>query len=66
MLIKGAPATVIATPVSQPSCTIDADLGDRRRLWQGQLTAGLIEIAHRWKYKDRVWGRSDSAWNPDT
>ena len=27
-VIKGAPATVIATPVSQPSCTID-ELGDR-------------------------------------
>ena len=38
-----APATVTATPVSQPSCTIDA-LGDRRRLWQGQLTAGVREI----------------------
>ena len=63
--IKGAPATVIATPVSQPSCTID-ELGDRRRLWRGQLTAGLSENCHRWKYKDRVCGRSDSAWNPDT
>ena len=39
-----APATVTATPISQPSCTIDA-LGDRRRLWQGQLTAGIREIA---------------------
>ena len=38
-----APATVTATPLSQPSCTIDA-LGDRRLLWQGQLTAGIIEI----------------------
>ena len=38
-----APATVTATPVSQPSCTID-ELGDRRLLWQGQLTAGIIEI----------------------
>ena len=38
-----APATVTATPLSQPSCTIDA-LGDRRRLWQGQLTAGIREI----------------------
>ena len=38
-----APATVTATPISQPSCTIDA-LGDRRLLWQGQLTAGIIEI----------------------
>ena len=38
-----APATVTAIPVSQPSCTIDA-LGDRRLLWQGQLTAGIIEI----------------------
>ena len=27
-----APATVTATPISQPSCTID-ELGDRRRLW---------------------------------
>ena len=43
-VIKGAPATVIATPVSQPSCTID-DLGDRRLLWQGQLTAGLLAVA---------------------
>ena len=42
--VKGAPATVIATPVSQPSCTID-DLGDRRLLWQGQLTAGLLAVA---------------------
>ena len=39
-----APATVTATPISQPSCTIDA-LGDRRLLWQGQLTAGIREIA---------------------
>ena len=38
-----APATVTATPLSQPSCTID-ELGDRRLLWQGQLTAGIIEI----------------------
>ena len=41
---KGAPATVTATPLSQPSCTID-ELGDRRRLWQGQLTAGVREIS---------------------
>ena len=41
--VKGAPATVTATPVSQPSCTID-ELGDRRRLWQGQLTAGILAI----------------------
>ena len=40
---KGAAATVTATPLSQPSCTID-DLGDRRLLWQGQLTAGVREI----------------------
>ena len=39
-----APATVTATPLSQPSCTIDA-LGDRRLLWQGQLTAGVREIS---------------------
>ncbi len=39
----GAPATVTATPLSQPSCTIDA-LGDQRRLWQGQLVAGIREI----------------------
>ena len=38
-----APATVTATPLSQPSCTID-ELGDRRLLWQGQLTAGTLEI----------------------
>ena len=38
-----APATVTATPLSQPSCTIDA-LGDRRLLWQGQLTAGVRNI----------------------
>ena len=38
-----APATVTATPLSQPSCTIDA-LGDRRLLWQGQLTAGIREF----------------------
>ena len=38
-----APATVTATPLSQPSCTID-ELGDRRLLWQGQLTAGILEI----------------------
>ncbi len=42
--VKGGPATVIATPVSQPSCTID-DLGDRRLLWQGQLVAGLLAVA---------------------
>ena len=39
----GARATVTATPLSQPSCTID-ELGDRRLLWQGQLTAGIREI----------------------
>ena len=39
-----APTTVTATPVSQPSCTIDA-LGDRRLLWQGQLTAGVREVS---------------------
>ena len=39
-----APVTVTATPLSQPSCTID-ELGDRRLLWQGQLTAGIREIA---------------------
>ena len=38
-----APATVTVTPLSQPSCTID-ELGDRRLLWQGQLTAGTREI----------------------
>ena len=38
-----APATVTVTPISQPSCTID-ELGDRRLLWQGQLTAGIREI----------------------
>ena len=37
------PASVTATPVSQPSCTID-ELGDRRRLWQGQLVAGIRQI----------------------
>ena len=41
---KGAPATVTATPLSQPSCTID-ELGDRRLLWQGQLTAGVRAIS---------------------
>ena len=45
-----APATVTATPLSQPSCTIDA-LGDRRRLWQGQLVAGIHEIAADGKMK---------------
>ena len=44
-VIKGAPATVIATPVSQPSCTID-ELGDRRLLWQGQLTAGVLAVSN--------------------
>ena len=39
-----APATVTATPVSQPSCTID-ELGDRRLLWQGQLTAGIRAVS---------------------
>ena len=39
-----APATVTVTPVSQPSCTIDA-LGDRRLLWQGQLVAGIQTIS---------------------
>ena len=43
--VKGAPATVTATPVSQPSCTIDA-LGDRRLLWQGQLTAGITRHSY--------------------
>ena len=46
----GAPATVTATPISQPSCTID-ELGDRRRLWQGQLVAGIHEIAADGKIK---------------
>ena len=41
---KGASATVTATPLSQPSCTID-ELGDRRLLWQGQLTAGVRTIS---------------------
>ena len=45
-----APATVTATPISQPSCTID-ELGDRRRLWQGQLVAGIHEIATDGKIK---------------
>ena len=45
-----ARATVTATPLSQPSCTIDV-LGDRRRLWQGQLTAGIREIAADGKIK---------------
>ena len=45
-----APATVTATPLSQPSCTID-ELGDRRRLWQGQLTAGIRAIATDGKIK---------------
>ena len=40
---ESAPATVTVTPLSQPSCTID-ELGDRRLLWQGQLTAGTLEI----------------------
>ena len=39
-----APTTVTATPISQPSCTID-ELGDRRLLWQGQLTAGVRAIS---------------------
>ena len=39
-----APATVTATPISQPSCTID-ELGDRRLLWQSQLTAGVRAIS---------------------
>ena len=39
-----APATVTATPLSQPSCTID-ELGDRRLLWQGQLTVGVRAIS---------------------
>ena len=45
-----APAIVPATPLSQPSCTID-ELGDRRRLWQGQLTVGIREIATDGKIK---------------
>ena len=39
-----APTTVTATPISQPSCTID-ELGDRRLLWQGQLTVGVRAIS---------------------
>ena len=35
--------TVTATPVSQPSCNID-DLGERRTLWQGRLTAQVDHI----------------------
>ena len=60
-----APATVTATPISQPSCTID-ELGDRRLLWQGQLTAGVRDHFYRWKYRDRVWGGRGRDWNPDT
>ena len=41
---KGAAATVTATPLLQLSCTID-ELGDRRLLWQGQLTAGVRQIS---------------------
>ena len=44
-VIKGASATMTATPVSQPSCTID-ELGDRRLLWQGQLTAGVLAVSN--------------------
>ena len=39
-----APATVTATPLSQPSCTID-ELGDRRLLWQGQLVAAVQRVS---------------------
>ena len=39
-----ARATVTATPLSQPSCTID-ELGDRRLLWQSQMVAGIHEIS---------------------
>ena len=39
-----APATVTATPISQPSCTID-ELGGRRLLWQGQLVAGVQSVS---------------------
>ena len=63
--VKGAPATVIATPVSQPSCTID-DLGDRRLLWQGQLTAGLLAVATDGNVETGYGTGGDRDWNPDT
>ena len=57
-----APATVTATPISQPSCTID-ELGDRRLLWQGQLTAGIRRNLYRWKYNT---GYGDGGVEPGT
>ena len=41
--VDGNAATVTATPVSQPSCSVD-DLGERRTLWQGQLTSEAYGI----------------------
>ena len=60
-----APATVTATPLSQPSCTIDA-LGDRRLLWQGQLTAGILEIPTDGNIETGYGTGGDRDWNPDT
>ena len=59
-----APATVTVTPLSQPSCTID-ELGDRRRLWQGQLTAGIHEIATDGKIKTG-YGEEEGTIEPGT
>ena len=61
----GAPATVTATPLSQPSCTID-ELGDRRLLWQGQLTAGVREIPTDGNIQTGYGTWRDRDWNPDT
>ena len=49
-----APATVTATPLSQPSCTID-ELGDRRRALAGPTDSRDTRNCYRWKYRDRVW-----------
>ena len=60
-----APATVTATPVSQPSCT------HRRVRRPAPALAGPTDSRdtpnlHRWKYMDRVWGGRARDWNPDT
>ena len=55
-----APATVTATPLSQPSCTIDA-LGDRRRLWQGQLDLPPRVVPHPMLVPAPVEGREGRA-----
>ena len=60
-----APATVTATPVSQPSC-------HHRRVRRpapalaGPTGSRDTRNSYRWKYMDRVWDWRGRDWNPDT